>query len=279
MNLINLNDIQDDRKIIRFIDNDAVKKSIGQVHGDELHYTFPIQLLSHYRRCEGVQQDRQEGSTPISGVGSCATTNEALVSCWSFWDGDDSADPWELLEKNPFVKFPYVIVSTVGKVKQQIQQIVDISDNFRDCHGGLILNAVYGSVAYYCNNGVNIEKWREKTDIKLGGDMQTIQNIFYKPLKHQIENECRFALIVNTRRFISECLSINAKDIVKYMVYHPLISKNISHYIDKVICFQENDSNSEVVSICYNAKVRISHRQESKVFVWYQNVCTSSQNS
>lgn len=87
--------ISDDTKLIRFLDKHGAEKSVGSIEHDEIHCTFHYGLLSHYQAMETNAGDTKERSTAINFngiVGSDSTCNDALVSCWSIWDGND--DPW-----------------------------------------------------------------------------------------------------------------------------------------------------------------------------------------
>jgi len=127
MEIALLNEISDETKLVRFVNENVMRKSIGVREGKCLKFSFPLQLVSYYQRCEGVAADPNEGSTVINlgpgKSGRVTTCNDALVSCWSVCD--DLSDPWASLAGSSFadrIEHPYVLVSSVGRVKTQINK-------------------------------------------------------------------------------------------------------------------------------------------------------------
>src|SRR4051812_44248904 len=116
-----LDNISDDTKLIRFLDLNGAEKSLGIIDHGEIYCTFHYGLLSKYKIIETHAADSKEGSTSINlghgVIGSDTTCNDALISCWSIWDGKD--DPRYSFKDSSFAKDKNnicVITSTVGKV-------------------------------------------------------------------------------------------------------------------------------------------------------------------
>lgn len=269
MKFSNINSIKDDTGLVRIVDLEAAKFSVGRVQNRNIKYRLPLNLLSYYRSCEGNQKDLMEGRTPINfgnGKGGfVSTVNDALISCWSIYEEDKS--PWEVLSDSIFARASnaqYAIVTTVRKIKEQLEQVIEILNNFS---GGaqLIMNAVYGIIDYY-NLAVDRQDWLTKTNKNKGGDIDTIQNIFHKPKMFQGEKECRFSLILNFQRFLSnnKKFGVDAIDITKYMIYHPIISFDGQHYIEKIFSLEK--IHPEIMSTCHFSKIP---SEEIKVYEKY----------
>lgn len=112
-----LDNIDEETKIVRLIDINAARPSVGIYEHGHVKYSLPINLLSYYKTCEGKQSDPMEGKTPIyfgDGKGGFSSSlNDALVSCWSIYK--DEIDPWSDLKGSTFSDRKinrYAIVST-----------------------------------------------------------------------------------------------------------------------------------------------------------------------
>lgn len=261
------NDIKDDTKIIRFIkEEETLKKTLGNFNAaNHLRYTLPINLLSYYRKCEGLQKDENEGSTliclPTGAKGKSSTCNEALISCWSILkEGDSEDNPWLSFPNNKIAQScHYAIVTTVGNFKQQIQHIYDLSKDIIS-QEILFQNLICGRINYYSNDGLPKQVWDQRTDISQGVDITCIQNIFHKPDQYEPEQEFRFALIQNGERYCvgkDKKFYIDTKDFLNYMIYHPLISEKKSHYILKVYN-RPWKLNQEISATCHDANIQLA---------------------
>jgi hypothetical protein len=264
LNIVRLNEISDDTKLVRFVEENVLYLSVGSMQLGKWCYSFPLQLLSYFKKCEGISGDPNEGSTIINfgekGSGNVTTCNEALISCWSVCN--NANDPWQSLAESSYAKnkkkYPYVIMTTVGKVKDQIRRILEqINKIHRDEYGALIMNVIYGLVTYYPQSGMLLAEWNKMNDISRGIDITTILNIFHKPThnkhgqRHDAEIECRFALIMNIRDFKGENGDIISIDeISKQLCYYVLSADDNLHYIEKIFsCKNENDKYHEVALV------------------------------
>lgn len=118
-----ITDITDETKLIRFLDLNGAEKSVGVFNHNDIECLFHYGALHHYQKLETNAGDAREGSISINlyngVIGSDQTTNNALISCWSIWDG--SSNPWLAFPNSSFSKDKNnicVIVSTVGKVRK-----------------------------------------------------------------------------------------------------------------------------------------------------------------
>jgi hypothetical protein len=259
--------IDDDTKLVRFLNLSAAKKAIGTTDNRDINCTFHFGFLSNYRKLETNAGDSEEGSTAINLcngiIGSDTTGNDALVSCWSIWDG--LGDPWQAFAASSFTqdkKTVCVIVSTVGKVKKIFEKIVEInkilfSDNFEQ----IVFTTKHGPVIYYSAvNGVDHEYWKELTNPgKHGIAARTINNIFHKRdsnvsgQRYDAEKEYRFAIVLNPRYFLSSdaSVAISSRDAISSD--YPLILKG-DHYIENVYL---RHSHQDIQTTCFFAEIPI----------------------
>jgi hypothetical protein len=259
MNIVMLTEINDDTKLVRFVDKKVMRLSIGEISSGKLRYSFPLQLLSYYKKCEGIAADPNEGSTMIDlgekDGGRVTTCNDALISCWSVCD--NTTDPWASLAGSSFANrenHPCAIITTVGRVKNQIRKVLEeINDNYHDQFGALIMNAIYGIISYYPARGLRLSEWNEKAYSGLAVDLPAIQNIFHKPAinkygqRYDAEQECRFALIINARNFSDKNSNlVSAKEIAKQLVYYSHVADPGSHYIERVCRSSQSNAHEEI---------------------------------
>lgn len=243
-------DISDDQKIIRSVDKSGLIKSIGMtLHGD-IKSSFPLNLLSYYKDIEDkVREDKHEGTVKINIGGDIPavshTCNNALISCWEAVDND--FDPMEKLHNNKFKKENediHIICSTVGKVKKQVQSILDIFSHIHYSeHFSCIMNAIYGQVIYYPNTGISLSEWNKKTDCTDGVDMKILYSFFHKHNTYRDENEVRFALVLNNSDVScsqNPKATLSIITLSKGLIYPEISFKNQHHYIDAIFSLNEN---------------------------------------
>ncbi|HHF7374017.1 hypothetical protein [Legionella bozemanae] len=260
--------IADDTKLIRFLDRYGAEKSVGTMEHTEINCTFHYGLLSHYQTMETNAGDSQESSTAINLgngiVGSDTTCNDALVSCWSIWDGND--DPWDSFKESSFAQNKNnvcVITSTVGKVRKIFNQTIEISRKLLGNHFPHIVFLPYDSaITYYPEAfGIEHELWEKMTDPhRYGLGMRTLCNTFHKRdsngkgLCYAAEKEYRYAMVLGMQRFFGDDLKIalSAEDVM--WRDFPLILTDGVHYIDKVYLLAPNDS---IEATCYSAKIEL----------------------
>lgn len=242
MKLVMLNEIENKTTLVRFVEKEWIHLSIGERRSGELHYSFPLGLLTTYKKLEGNAGDPNEGSTIIAlgekkGLGKVTTCNDALVSCWSICS--NPKNPWKAPDESSFAKdrerYPFAIITTVDKVKQKISKILEaLNINYHDNEHGasLIMNAIYGPICYYPITGISLTAWADKTKRGSSIDISTIQNIFHKPTQYAEEHECRFALIINMCDLNYPDKIICASEVARRLI-HPRLIDN-SHYIENV---------------------------------------------
>lgn len=246
MNLQNLHELNDDQLIIRFLDCLGLIHSIGKIEHNNLIYSFPLNLLSYYKKHEDqTKRDKNEGSVKID-IGTrvpatSETCNDALVSCWTAVSSDFNA--LELIVNNKFKKQNepvYIVSSTIGKVKQQLEIILDFFGQIKfNGYSGHLSNAVYGNIQYYPDEGLKLSSWQQRTDLQAGANKQVIENMFHKHQNYADENEIRFAIILsNATTFCSKDSnwSLQTKTQHKGLIYPLLESRSFIHYIDDVFC-------------------------------------------
>ncbi|HAT6935950.1 TPA: hypothetical protein JAN57_03255 [Legionella pneumophila] len=250
MTVANLSNIDENQKIMRVIDLNALVHSIGEHSAGEQTISLPLNFLSYYQNCEDPSRvDKNEAQTAVNVRGVRCTVhacNRALVSCWSMI-GEDF-DPHITLTQSKFLKDKddsFIIISTVGKVKKIIQEFVDIIRSVRFHYGqgdesishGLMANVVCGKVCYYPEQGIDIAVWEEKTDSNYGIDMPIIQGVFHKEQGYSEEREFRFAILPSKTRIVSEsrmCSMDTMSLLQRGMIYPKLIVKKEWHYIDTI---------------------------------------------
>ena len=130
---------------------------LGSHSAGEQTISFPLNFLSHYQNCEDSSRvDKNEAQTAVNVRGMRCTMhacNPTLISCWTMIDED--FDPCSALTQSKFTKDKedsFIIVSTVGKVKKMVQELVDMIRSVRFHYGqgdqstsfGLMANAACG---------------------------------------------------------------------------------------------------------------------------------------
>jgi hypothetical protein len=240
--------INDDTKLVRFLNMNGAGKSVGLRNHGDIECTFHYGLLHDYQIIETNAGDAKEGSTVINLgngiIGSDTTANNALVSCWSIWD--EKNNPWISLRESSFANDPdniCVIVSTVGKVRSIVQQTIEINqlllgENFPS----IVLHHTDGAIIYYPrDSGVSHKYWKEVTDTKYGIQARTTHNIFHKRdndgkgKNYSAEREYRYALILGGGRSFfgsNKNIVLNAQDAI--LRDYPLTLRDGTHYIEKV---------------------------------------------
>lgn len=261
-------EINDDTKLVRFLDLYGAEKTIGTIDHGEINCTFHFGRLSHYQILETNAGDAKEGSTAINlgngVIGTDTTANDALVSCWSIWDGQD--DPWQAFANSSFTQNPEnicAVVSTVGKVRRLFEQINEINQKLlgENVHQ-IVLRSEHRSVSYYPHvSGVDRKYWEEITDIaKYGIAARTIHNIFHKRdcndkgQRYDAEREYRFAMVMGIRHFFGSDtnIALPADDVL--LRDYSLILRNGSHYIEEVYL---RNRHQDIEATCYHAKIRL----------------------
>lgn len=250
MTVANLGAVNENQKIMRVIDTNALVHSIGEHSAGEQTILFPLNFLSHYQNSEDPSRvDKNEAKTAVNVRGVRCTVhacNPALISCWTTIDED--FDPYLALTKSKFIKDKedsFIIISTVGKVKRMVQEFVDIIRSVRFHYGqddqsisyGLMANAVCGKVSYYPEQGIDISAWEEKTDSIYGIDMPIIQGVFHKEQRYSDEREFRFAILLSENRIVSKSgmCSMDAMGLLQLgLIYPKMIIKKERHYIDTI---------------------------------------------
>jgi hypothetical protein len=260
--------LSDDTKIIRFLDQDGLKKSLGRIEPAGLHFTFHFGFLSQYRNDEESRGDSQEGSVSINlnnnHPAKAHMGSDALVSCWSIYDSGE-LNPWEAFRNGSHANNPdnkFVIVSTVGKVRKIVQAIFEINSQLNN---NLILGVPCHDLVKYVP--LSEKEFHEKTDLRnVGGDGLAYPKLIIfskrpndgKGKSYISESEYRFALILNTRRFSDDfqCYSIDAKNLVQND--YKLISCNCEHYITEVHFL--SPLSQELNYVCWKAGI-VQHLQ------------------
>ncbi len=260
-------DIDNNTKLVRFLDLNGAKKSLGALHSfSEIHCTYHYGLLSYYRSLETDAGDARDGLISVSlanGIkGRNNMASDALISCWSIWDGKN--DPWHSFRDGNFVKnedYICAIVSTVGKVKNIFQKIIEINklllgNNFSK----IVIRCVDKPVNYYSEeNGVSHNDWIEDTDTYEGMIRTEIQNIFYKRdsnekrQRYDVECEYRFAVLLSSRRFFINNIAMNAVDSILHD--YSLILTDDTHYIEKI--YLRPTGYPEIEEACRSMKIEL----------------------
>jgi hypothetical protein len=246
----NLGDVDENQKIIRVIDENALVHSIGEHSAGEQTISFPLNFLSHYQNYDDPSRvDKNEAQTAVNVRGVRCTVhacNPALVSCWTIINKD--FDPYLALTQSKFIKGKedsFIIISTVSKVKKIVQEFVDIIRSVRfhyeqgdeSVSYGLMANAVCGKVSYYPEQGIDISAWEEKKDSNYGIDMPIIQGVFHKEQRYSDEREFRFAILLSESRIVSKSgmCSMDAMSLLQSgLIYPKMIIKKERHYIDTI---------------------------------------------
>ena len=243
MVVVNLDNIDENTRIMRVVDENALTLSIGNAHFNECEISFPLNFLDYYQRCEDASR-RDENETGIfvnvNGV-RCAvqTCVPAMISCWTLID--DNFDPHSIASNSKLIeagKKGFIIISTIAKVKKMVQEIVNMIKQIqiRSAIGsnGLIFNAVCGKVDYYPLSGIANVDWQAKIN-SIGIDIPVIEPIFHKELRFSDQNEYRFAILFNNFMIPSSLQSsmMSTIPIIRSFKYPKIIIKD-AHYIDKI---------------------------------------------
>jgi hypothetical protein len=159
---VKIEQLNDEDKILRFLDKDGLLKTLGIIlpkmprQITDMNPTFLVQSLNHYRALESHRGDKYENEIvtmhPEKGIPlSNRNLNPILVSCWSYYQSSDLSTPkiWEI-----FPDAVAAIESTVGSVKQIIDFIAPTSHDQRVPHegnwGSLRADATqHGKIIYY----------------------------------------------------------------------------------------------------------------------------------
>lgn len=260
--------IDDNTKLVRFLDLYGAEKSIGTLDHGEINCTYHFGSLIHYQTLETNAGDPKEGSTSINLgngiVGSDTTGNNALVSCWSIWDRQE--DPWQAFANSSFTQNPKnvcAIISTVGKVRRIFEQITEINqilfgDNFQH----IIFRTEHRSVIYYPReSGVSREYWENINDPVMHGlAARTIHNIFHKRdsnnkgQRYDAEQEYRFAIVMGIKCFFGSDtnIALGAEDAI--LRDYSLILRDGVHYIEKVYLKTEHP---DIEATCYFVNIHL----------------------
>lgn len=263
--------VPDDTKLIRFLDKNGAEKSIGSEMHKEIHCSFHYGRLSHYQNVETCAGDAKERSTAINlgngVVGSDCAVNDALVSCWSTWDGND--DPWVSFKDSSLAHDKdniCVITSTVGKVRRIFNQTIEISKKlFDSSFPSIVLFSQDGAITYYPgDSGVDCEHWEKITDPRQHGlAMSTACTIFHKRhsngsgQNYAAEKEYRFAALLGIKRFFGDDtkIALSAEDVI--WRDFPLILIDGVHYIEKAYLLSPDP---DIETACYLTNVTLERK-------------------
>jgi hypothetical protein len=261
--------INDNTKLVRFLDLYGAEKSIGAMDHGEINFTYHYGSLNYYQTLETNAGDSKEGSTSINLgkgiIGSDTTGNSAIVSCWSIWDGQ--GELWQAFTGSSFTqnqKNICAVVSTVGKVKRIFEQVAELNQMLLGHNlQHIVLRAEHGPVIYYPrDSGVSHEYWEDINDpVKYGLAARTVHNIFHKRdcndrgQRYDTEQEYRFAMVMGMRRFFGSDtkIALSAKDAI--LRDYPLILKDGVHYIEEVHLRTEHP---DIEATCYFANINLA---------------------
>ncbi len=243
-----ISEINDDTKLIRFLDKNGAEKSIGTIGYGSIICTFHYGTLKHYKNSKTNAGDSSEGSININlggQIGYDKTVQNALVSCWSIWDGKD--DPWIAFENSSFTQKKEnicAIVSTVGKVKSIHEQIVELNQKILgDRYKEIVLDSRHGPIEYFPNEiGIPITRFEQIDDPKSHELLErTFRNIFFKRDKDERgqiyycnEKEYRFATLLGLKQFFGSGMDIALSAENAILRDYELTLVNGIHYIDHV---------------------------------------------
>lgn len=246
----NKDNINDETRIIRFLDLDGAEKSIGEYssvgkHG-ELSFTFHFGFVDDYKKQKNQTGDKYEGTVQVNCNGHLTydgTCNDALISCWSLWHEGDI--PWDSFPESAFVNSPNTvcaIVSTIGKIRNLFEDIININKkvfrNYRD----IVIAEEHGPIYYYPDQiGISNEAWDKKTLDGCDILKKTKETYFQKRNKNEhsqnyaAECEYRFAMILSPDRTSPDSDSdLYIKNLDLLIRDYPLTRRECKHYIDKV---------------------------------------------